>query len=337
MVKLKILFVCVMMMSLFVRGVAQQAVSRRICDTIHYEFIHDKIIIPVTVNGVTVKYIVDTGGTTGTIREAAVEMKAVAAGGDLGVSDMNGNRVSYQEAILSNVQLSPNYKLAEIKSLIFPQNGFFKELGVVGLLGSDAFGQAVLTFDACEQIMIINYPYRPSGLKITEGVPMVGGVPQPFVDVDFGGVKKPVMFDTGADGLLHLFYNDYEALKEMKSTHSLEKAFGINALGIGGLNMDNAKEIVKVRFDEVNFLGKKFTNFESVTTRSGSSIMGVDMLKYGKVVIDYIRGRFYFFPYEDRVEDGQGKQELWNVGILPVKGHFEVTLVWDSLNWDKVN
>lgn len=50
------------------------------------------------------------------------------------------------------------------------------------------------------------------------------------------------MFDTGADGLLHLFYNDYEALKEMKSTHSLEKAFGINALGIGGLNMDNAKE-----------------------------------------------------------------------------------------------
>lgn len=49
------------------------------------------------------------------------------------------------------------------------------------------------------------------------------------------------------------------------------------------------------------------------------------------MVIDYIRGRFYFFPYEDRVEDGQGKQELWNVGILPVKGHFEVTLVWDSL------
>ena len=60
--------------------------------------------------------------------------------------------------------------------------------------------------------------------------------------------------------------------------------------------MDNAKEIVKVRFDEVNFLGKKFTNFESVTTRSGSSIMGVDMLKYGKVVIDYIHAAFLFFP-----------------------------------------
>lgn len=33
---------------------------------------------------------------------------------------------------------------------------------------------------------------------------------------------------------------------------------------------------------------------ESVTCK-GSSLMGVDMLKYGKVVIDYMRNRFYFF------------------------------------------
>ncbi len=53
--------------------------------------------------------------------------------------------------------------------MVFPSNGFFRELGVVGILGSDAFAQAVVTFDAREQIMIINYPYRPDGLKISEG------------------------------------------------------------------------------------------------------------------------------------------------------------------------
>lgn len=57
-------------------GKAQQQATRRVCDTIHYEFVHEKIIIPVTVNGVKVKYIVDTGGQTGTVREDAVEMKA---------------------------------------------------------------------------------------------------------------------------------------------------------------------------------------------------------------------------------------------------------------------
>lgn len=39
-------------------------IRNKVCDTIPYEFIHDKIIIPVTVNGIQVKYIVDTGGRT---------------------------------------------------------------------------------------------------------------------------------------------------------------------------------------------------------------------------------------------------------------------------------
>ena len=63
------------MTSLPVVTIAQQT-TRRICDTIHYEYVHDKIII----NGVKVKYIVDTGGQTGTIRENAVEMKAMSGG-----------------------------------------------------------------------------------------------------------------------------------------------------------------------------------------------------------------------------------------------------------------
>lgn len=36
-------------------------IQNKVCDTIPYEFIQEKIIIPVTVNGVNVKYIVDTG------------------------------------------------------------------------------------------------------------------------------------------------------------------------------------------------------------------------------------------------------------------------------------
>ena len=55
-------------------------IRNKVCDTIPYEFIQEKIIIPVTVNGIKVKYIVDTGGRTGTMYDAATEMKATAAG-----------------------------------------------------------------------------------------------------------------------------------------------------------------------------------------------------------------------------------------------------------------
>ena len=70
---------------------------------------------------------------------------------------------------------------------------------------------------------------------------------------------------------------------------------------------------------------------ESITVKMGRSLIGVDMLKYGKVVIDYARNRFYFFPYGDVVEDLSGNLKTWNVGILPVNGHFEVTTVWDDM------
>lgn len=308
---------------------AQQA-TRRICDTIHYEYIHDKIIIPVIVNGVKVKYIVDTGGQTGTIRENAVEMKAVRGGASRGVSDLNGMTLAYEEAVLSNVQLSPSYKLTRMKSMIFPSNGFFRDLGVVGILGSDAFAQAVVTFDAREQIMIINYPYRPDGLKISDGVAIYpGGANHPIVDVDFGGITKRLLFDTGASGLLILSADDYEVLEDKIENCLIACGIGISGVGIGGFDLKNTMEMKKVSIGKLNFVGKEFHNMESVTCK-GSSLMGVDVLKYGKVVIDYMRNRFYFFPYTSDTENLAGRLKNWNVGILPVKGHFEITAVWDS-------
>ena len=103
----------------------------------------------------------------------------------------------------------------------------------------------------------------------------------------------------------------------------------VNIVGIGGVGQP--VEIDKVVIDEMNFLSGKFSNVGSITINMGMSIVGVDMLQYGKVVIDYMRHRFYFFPYDQAVIDAGGAPRTWNVGILPVKGHFEVTTVWDSL------
>lgn len=85
-------------------------IQNRICDTIHYEFIREKIIIPVTANGVKVKYIVDTGGKTGTMYDAATEMKATAAG-YARVSDVNSLGSHYQEGHIQDVCIGKDYKV----------------------------------------------------------------------------------------------------------------------------------------------------------------------------------------------------------------------------------
>ena len=147
-------------------------IQNKVCDTIPYEFIQEKIIIPVTVNGVNVKYIVDTGGRTGTMYDAATEMKATAAG-YMRISDVNAQGSNYQEAHVQNVSIGENYKIKQLKTMVLPKNPFFTGLGVVGILGGDAFAQSVVTFDSRSKIMVINYPYRPEGLKVTDGIPLL--------------------------------------------------------------------------------------------------------------------------------------------------------------------
>lgn len=323
-------FLCGIFTLAFMSGYAQQQPAKRVCDTIHYEFIQDKIVIPVIVNGVKVKYIVDTGGQTGTDWEHVKAMGGVATGASNAISDHNDKKQLYQMAKVKNVQLSPNYMLAEMKTMVLPVIGSFKSIGVVGILGGDAFAQSVVTFDAREQIMVINYPYRPDRLKITDGVEMFpGSTHHSIINMNLGGVEKRVLFDTGADGFLLLTANDFKDIEAAGKGEKTAHGFGINGVGLEGLS--HPVDMNKVNVKEMTILGKKFTNAGSVISDKSTTLVGVDLLQYGKVVIDYMRNRFYFFPFDSEIADMGGVPKTWNVSILPANERFEITTVWDSM------
>ncbi len=328
-VKYGVFFRVFFVFSLMSSSVQGQSV-KRVCDTIHYEFIQNKIIIPVTVNGVTVKYIVDTGGQTGTDWENAQKMGAVGTGASTSISDLNDKRQRYQIAEVRDVWLSPNYQLNKMKTMVLPVIESFRSLGVVGILGGEVFAQSVVTFDAREKIMVINYPYRPDRLKVTDGMEMFGNDSHhPVVNMDFGGVEKKVVFDTGADGFLLMNSSSFEDIETSGKGKKVARAFGINGIGLEGVS--HPVEIDKVNVEEMIIAGKKFSNVESLISDRGALIVGIDLLKYGKVVIDYMRNRFYFFPFDVGVTDMRGRSKIWNVGILPINERFEITTVWDSM------
>lgn len=308
---------------------ATAQIKNKVCDTIPYEFIRNKIIIPVTVNGVKVKYIVDTGGKTGTTYEAATQMKAAAAG-FMRVSDLNAQGSSYQEAHVQNVSIGKNYQIKQLKTMVLPENPFFKSLGVVGILGGDAFTQSVVTFDSRTKIMVINSPYRPEGLKITEGIPFVTDAGHhSIINVRMDGHDLKALFDTGASGFLLYSMEDCNKLADITGTEIVNHGYGIVGAGIAGLG--KPVDIKKVNIPSITIQGKEFTNIGSTTTIMNTTIIGVDLLEYGKVIIDYMRRRFYFFPFENEVTDMGGAPSLWNVSILPRNKRFEVTTVWDSM------
>ncbi len=304
--------------------------TKRICDTIPYEYLLEKIIIPIEVNGVKVKYILDTGGRTGTMWEDAVAMGVESAGSSVQVSDLNGEKSMYQKGILPKVKLSPNYTLNHLETMVLPEIGMFKDLGVAGILGGDAFLESVLTFDSQKQVVIINYPYRPLGLKIQDGEEMFLDMTyHSVVNVDVQGIKRKMLFDTGAHGFFLISTEDFLEFEKLGLCYKTDMGFGINGSGLSGLS--KPVQLMKGVVPELTFLGKKFTNVGSITNPYSQSIIGVDILKYGKVVIDYMRKRFYFLPFDNLVEDMGGAVKTWNVGVLPANGHFEVVRIWDSL------
>lgn len=314
----------------------QNAVSQirnKVCDTIPYEFIHEKIIIPVTVNGVKTKYIVDTGGKTGMTYDFATQMKATAAG-FTGISDMNARTASYQEAYVENVSIGENYKVKQLKTMVLPRNPFFTELGVAGILGGDAFAESVVTFDSRFGIMVINYPYRPERLKVTDGIPLLdSNEHHSHINISVGETELKVLFDTGAGGFLLYSSEDNDRLANVSGAQVTNQAHGIVAAGITGLA--DPVDIKKVNIPSIRIMGKEFANVGSTTTAMPRTIVGVELLKHGKVIIDYMRKRFYFFPFEEGKTDMGGAPSLWNVSILPRNGRFEITTIWDSMK-DKV-
>lgn len=312
-------------------GMAQ--IKNKVCDTIPYEFIQDKIVIPVTVNGIKVKYIVDTGGRTGTMYDAAMEMKATAAGYTR-ISDVNAQGSNYQEAHVQNVSIGNNYKVKQLKTMVLPKSPFFTGLGVVGILGGDAFAQSVVTFDSRSKIMVINYPYRPEGLKVADGILLKDEMEHhSYVDIRLGDNDLKVLFDTGAGGFLLYSTDDCNRLADVSETKVTNHGYGIVAAGITGLG--KPVDIKKVNVPSLHIMGKEFTNVGSTTTVMNGTIIGVDLLKYGKVIIDYMRRRFYFLPFEEGKVDMGGAPSLWNVSILPRNERFEITTIWDSMK-DKV-
>ena len=141
--------------------------------------------------------------------------------------------------------------------------------------------------------------------------------------------EKKMLFDTGAQGFFIISKDDFLEFESQGVCVRTDSAYGIN--GIGLLGLTDPVEILKGYVPELTFLGKTFHDVGCMTNPNSRSIIGVDVLKYGNVTIDYMRNRFYFFPFDGEEVNMGGAPKTWNVGILPANERFEVTAIWGSL------
>ena len=312
------------------RITAQEFTAKRYIDTIRYEIKYGRIIIPVTVNQMQCKYILDTGGQTATIWEDAKTMGGKLAGANKVTADMNGKANMYSMGKLPKVKIGNHLILPELTTIALPNIKGFRDLGVVGILGGDAFKDVVMSLVSSSREIHIHYPYRPKGLKLNDGIPLADSETwQVNFPLSFSGTSVQVMFDTGVPELLTMNEKDYLLLAQIYAATVVHKGKGTLGAGLEGLA--EPKHLKQVRLDKFTLGGKSFKNPTCLVASDVPTILGAEVLRYGIVTIDYPRGRFYFQPYKQSPVDLSKAAPIWSVSILPARGKFEIATVWEPL------
>jgi hypothetical protein len=304
---------------------AAHAQTQIVHDTIPFEIVQDKFIFQATIDGKPLRLILDTGGQNILVADSA-DHYGVEILRSQTIADVNGARIQTQVGGVKNFRIGRRMKWDFGKMTIVPNNPFFRELGVAGAVGGEAFKEVCLSIDRRNRRFTISYPYRPGNIPRSAGTPIHSNTDHAIVPVRFGSDTIDVLFDTGASGFLSLSADDFKKLNARPGNVVKQAAgSGILYVGVAGIDQALADSLYKVSIPVMTLPGgKELHNVGTLAGPHPATIAGQKLFDYGIVMLDYPRGLFYFFPYEEGASDVEAETKTWNVKILPVADRFEI-------------
>jgi hypothetical protein len=309
-------------------AIAEAQTRRQIHDTIPFEIVYDKFIFQAKIDGKPLRLILDTGGINALVADSA-EYFGFTAISTQRIADANDAVMLTQMGSVQNFRIGRYMNWSTGRMTLIPNHQFLRDLGVAGTVGGEFFAQVCLTIDKRNRHFIISAPFRPSGISRSDGTPMeMGSTFHAVVPVSFGGEEINVLFDTGKSGFLNMSAADFERLNRAGSAE--KEYIGSGILFVGATGFDNAisDEIIKALVPEITLPGgKQLLNVGTTVSQTTTTIFGQQLLDFGVMMLDYPRGLFYFFPYEeyrDVATDVAEMTRVWNTRILPVHDSFRV-------------
>ena len=120
--------------------------------------------------------------------------------------------------------------------------------------------------------------------------------------------------------------SDYDNLYSGGACQTVSEGFGEGSISVGG--MAGMAGSYRARFPVVSVGGTKFRNVISETSTPPYTLLGMKLLEYGKVTIDYPRKRLYFEPYE---AEADLTSKHYNVNLRVKDGDLVVATVWSAM------
>lgn len=296
-----------------------------------YRVVAHKMIVDLKINGKTYPFVFDTGGTMGIIDRVCDELQ-LPENGSITITDVTGNNTTFPKCNVREVKIPKgNLSFANVPVMKMVTPSPVERFGVVGLLGSDLWRNAIVHIDHKKQVITVTSAEKPVELDDRYRIPFIdkNGI-CPVVSVFFGDHAIRALFDSGAYSFLSLKETDYRDLYSWNMTKLLDRGFGRGPSGVGGTQIPRVEtKRVWIAPIKVGSAILKNAITDELTTAT-QTILGMRMLEYGEVTIDYERRLFYFVPYQ---EISQVDVEFYPLAFeLKLAGkELRVSQVWGDL------
>ena len=291
-----------------------------------YRMVGGKMIVDLVMNGPSRSFIFDTGGRTALTGEICEEL-GVTVVDSLGVTDVNSKKAAYP-LVSSESWMTPDQKInfKHVSAMKLAKPSPFECFHTDGLIGSDLLVRTIVEIDGKNKTITITSAENPSTVSLRKMLPFTkSGMPIILLQAGAGN-NITALFDTGCPSFFSLKVSDYETLKTTGAFQVLSEGYGEGSIGVAG--MAEADISHRVCLPVLSVGGTKFQNVTSETSTPPFTLLGVKLLDYGKVTLDYPRARFYFEANE-AVNDLSSKH--YNVALRVKDGELIISTVWSAM------
>lgn len=307
-----------------------RSVEKNFYAVIPYEELKSKLIIPVEIEGKTYRFLFDTGAPN-LIGHALNDQIKTNEINSIQVKDANDSKRPLQVVEIPMLAIGGVFfKNSPAIVNDSSSNFLFDCLEIDGIIGSNLVRNSIVQIDTRKREIKITNNEDKLALKGMKSIDMAlsKGQSSPYLWISLKGegkAKEQVLFDTGAQGFYDLSFQSFQTLNGLKVFDQVETANGYKGLGLFGVAEPTLH--YRVLVPEISLLGATFENIVSISTTAVKSRIGADILKYGKVTLDYKHQKFYFEPFENRVDLSE---ELWGLSPTMKESSLVVGLVWED-------
>ena len=291
-----------------------------------YRMVGGKMIVDLVMNGTSRSFIFDTGGRTALTGEICEELGLTVVD-SLVVTDVNSKKAAYPLVSIESL-MTPDQKInfKHVSAMKLAKPSPFECFHTDGLIGSDLLVRTIVEIDGKNETITITSAENPSTVSLRKMLPFTkSGMPIILLQAGAGN-NITALFDTGCPSFFSLKVSDYETLKTTGAFQVLSEGYGEGSIGVAG--MAEADISHRVCLPVLSVGGTKFQDVTSETSTPPFTLLGVKLLDYGKVTLDYPRARFYFEANE-AVNDLSSKH--YNVALRVKDGELIISTVWSAM------